>query len=357
VSERLDETAAGYAWEQAKRSSDSPRAAGALLAPHVRADEDLRKRESLLRTAVTEAERSGDPALIYGPQHRLGLHLEAMGTLEQAQQALASAVAASAQDADLSSCHAAVTNDHGIVLARLGRHEKASECFALASQFAERSGEQALTRSAQGNRGLMAWLEGRTSDCLELWDGAFRTARSADDAAANARILNNVGVLKLLEGNGDEAVHQEALRLFNRAILLAQRGGDIRGLAFTYNNLGLSFSGPPHGEHSAAIPFVEMSLALLTGPLDILARLYVLNNNIIIYEQVHFEPARKFRAQFADTLKTFTSAYPHRSADVERSVYAGDLSDSTDGIPEDDEWEICEHPVLLRAFSRCGVRD
>jgi tetratricopeptide (TPR) repeat protein len=341
-----------YPWEQAKQPSESARAVGTLLGPHVRADEDFRDLESTLRSEVSDAEKSGDPTLSYRSHHRLGLHLEALGSLEQAERALREAVVASANDSALSLQHVAVMNDHGVALARLGRHEEAEESFRQASKGSGGREKPPLALSAQRNQGLMAWVDGNPNGGLDLWADAFRAARTVDDAGANAQILNNVAVLGLLEGNGEEA-----LLLFNRAILLAQRGGDIRSLAFAYNNLGLVFSGSPRGDHVAAIPFVEMALALLTGPLDILARLYALNNNIIVYEQAHFEPARKFRAQFSETLKSFTSSYPHRRADVERAIFARNSSGSKEGEASgDDEWEISADPVLLRACARCGVQ-
>lgn len=334
-----------YSWEQAKRPSDSPRAAGALLGAHLRADEDLFERESELRAALERANAAGESREVCSTLHRLGLHLEAMGGLEAAEQALASAVA-TADGKSRSPEHAAVANDRAVVLARMGRHEEANESLARA----ECLGENEIAGHVQRNQGLLALVEGDLARSLDLWNAAFRTARNIDDPGANAQILNNVAVLRILEGEGDEAY-----QLLNRALLLAQRAGDIRGLAFTYNNLGLGFSGPPQGNHSAAIPFMEMALALLIGPVDILARLYVLNNNIIVYEQAHLEPARKFRSQFAATLKTFASSYPRRSSDIERSVFARP-SEGLAATPEhDDEWEISAHPVLLRSCSRYGI--
>lgn len=340
-----------YGWEQAKRSSDSPRAVGALLEPHISADEDLRAREARLRSEAAAAEDKADPVLTYRAHHKLGLQLEAAGALEMAEPAIARAVDASSTG-EMPVAHAAATNDHGIVLARLGRAAESRPAFERAAELVEGAGLDTLTHSVMCNRGLLAWAEGQTNTGLELWSTAFGTARDADDATTNAQILNNVAVLRLLEGEGDEA-----MQLLNRAILLAQRGGDIRSLAFTYNNLGLIYSGYTRGDHFAAIPFVEMALALLTGPVDVLARLYVLNNNILVYEQAYMEPARKFRAQFAETLKFFNSNYPRRSADIERIVYASPAAEVVEESSAEDQWEIFPHPVLLRPCSRCGAQE
>lgn len=341
-----------YPWEQAKQPSESARTVGALLGPHVGADEDFRNLESGLRLEVADAESSGDAALIYRAHHRLGIHLEARGSLGQAERAMREAALVTVDNSELSLSHLAALNDHGVVLARIGRLEEAEENFNRASQRIGNREKSALVLAVKRNQGLMAWISKDPTLGLDLWADAFRSSRTADDAGANAQTLNNVGVLRLLEGEGDEA-----LQLFNRAILLAQRGGDLRSLVFAYNNLGLTFSGPPRGDHIAAIPFVEMALALLTGPLDILVRLYVLNNNIIVYEQAHLEPARRFRAQFAESLRSFTCAYPQRRADVERAIFARGASNVTEvDLPLDDEWEISADPVLLRAGARCGVQ-
>jgi tetratricopeptide (TPR) repeat protein len=261
------------------------------------------------------------------------------------------AALATANNSELSLSRLAALNDHGVVLARLGRLEEAEENFERASERVGGREKPALALAVKRNQGLMAWIGEDPTAGLDLWADAFRAGRTADDAGGNAQTLNNVGVLRLLEGEGDEA-----LQLFNRAILLAQRGGDLRSLVFAYNNLGLTFSGPPRGDHIAAIPFAEMALALLTGPLDILVRLYVLNNNIIVYEQAHLEPARKFRAQFAESLKAFTSTYPHRRADLERAKFASSSGLRDPDLSRDDEWEISAAPVLLRAGARCGVQ-
>lgn len=345
-----DDSHQAYPWERAKQPSESAREVGALLGRHVSADEDFRDLESNLREEVSNAEKSGDPASVYKSQHRLGLHLEALGKLEQAERALNEAAVVSAASSALLSGHAAVTNDHGVILARLGRHHEAAELFRQAFEHVGGSEKHTLGLSAQQNLGSMAWINQGPTAALDLWAEVFRTARAIDEPGAHSQILNNVAVLRLLEKEGDEA-----LQLFHRATLAAQRGGDVRTLAYAYNNLGLFFSGPPLGNHIAAIPFVEMSLALLMGPLDLLARLYALNNNIIVYEQAHFEPARKFRTQFAETLKSFTSAYPHRAADIERVVYSRSPAPSNDlSVP--DEWEISADPVLLLSLARCNVQ-
>jgi tetratricopeptide (TPR) repeat protein len=349
VEREATHTGVVYAWEQAKRSSDSPRAVGALLEPHIRADEDLRERESQLRAEAAQADESGDSALIYRAHHRLGLHLEAVGALEMAESAMGRAVEASD---GAPKAHMAATNDHGVSLVRLGRADEARPAFDRATDIATSVDAESLAHSVMSNRGLLAWHEGQEREGLDLWSSAFGTARDADDATTNARILTNVAALRLLEEESEEA-----MQLLNRAILLAQRGGDIRSLAFTYNNLGLIYAGYTRGEHFAAIPFVEMALALLTGPVDVLARLYVLNNIILVHEQAYMEPARKFRAQFDGTLKFFSSSYPRRSADIERTVYASPSADTPDGGPGEDRWEIFPHPVLLRPGSRCGVQE
>jgi tetratricopeptide (TPR) repeat protein len=336
-----------YDWEQAKRSSDQPRALGALLEPHVRADEDLREHEAQLRSEVVAAERSSDARSLCEARHRLGLHLEVAGALEAAQESLAAAASDSASEVP-AAARTAVLNDHGVLLLRLGRVGEADDLFRQAVELAEREPRQDLANAVRRNRGLAAWAGGTPEEGLELWNTAFRLGRAADEAGGNGKILNNVAILRLLQGEATEA-----MQLFNRAILLAQRGGDIRALAFTYNNLGLVFSGHTRGDHFAAIPFMEMALALLTGPIDVLGRLYVLNNNIIVYEKAHLEPARKFRAQFSETLKSFHSSFPRRSLDVERVPYASH-------VPEpdaDDAWEIASTPVLLRSCSRCGPQE
>lgn len=345
-----DETSGGYTWDRAKRPSASPRPAGVVLERHIRQPgDDLEDHEIRLREDLTAASERGDAALIYAASHRLASHLEALGALDQAEILMRDAVSASNGNSQCANEHLAALNDYAIVLARLGQSEDAIANLMRASKINGQP-RSSLTQSVLRNRGLMDSLNGDRVKAFELWDKAFRTAREVDDPAASGEILNNVAVVQLLAGENDHA-----LQLFNRATLLAQRGGDIRGLAFAYNNLGLIFSGPPRGDHFAAIPFVEMALAL-TESIDTLASLYILNNNIIIYEQAHLEPARKLRGTFAEILKSFSSVYPNRAHDIERAVYSKDRPESAEDRGRDAEWAISGHLALLRSFSRCGVQ-
>jgi tetratricopeptide (TPR) repeat protein len=341
-----------HAWDEPKRSADSPRPAGILLDAHAQAGQDLHEREARLRSQVSESEQIGDPFELYKAQHALGLHFETEGALDQAEESLRSAVEVCRGESALLRSMAAVSNDHGVVLARLGRRVEAEDSLASASEILQFEDLDPITLAAKRNRGLISWAGGKSSAALDLWNEVFRNARDRDDAEANAQILNNVSVLRLLDGEAEEA-----LQLLSRAVLLAQRAGDLRGLACMYNNLGLIFSGPPRGDHVAAIPFVEMALALLSGAIDVLARLYVLNNNIIIYEQAHLEPARRFRRQFSDTLKAFPFSYPSRLADVERTIFSSDHSPVTVEDSADREWEISAHPALLCCCARSGVQE
>lgn len=338
-----------FSWEQAKPPSDAPRPAGLLFKAHAQESDDLRDRELRLRMAVAEA--GDDSPRLCTANHLLGLQMEASGHLASAEATLCKAIEASEGDPALALARAAAMNDHGVLLARLGRHEDAVDEFSAALEIVDASRHEEVVLSLQRNSGLMEWINGNAPAALKLWSAGFSKARERDDAGANAQILNNVATMRLLEGEGSEAV-----LLLNRGVLLAQRGGDVRSLAFLYNNLGLVYSGAPRGDHFAAVPFVEMALALLEGSIDMLARLYVLNNNILVYEQAHLEPARKFRAQLASALKAFTTSYPSRAADSEYVAFSSSAVDTSgDGL--EDEWEISAYPGLLRTFARCGVMD
>lgn len=339
-----------HAWEEPKRPSESPRAAGALLDAHIRADDDFRERETLLRQALASAEEEGDTLRLPRAHHRLGLHLEAEGALQQAEAMLRTASASANESNCPQADRAAIANDHGVTLARLGQLVEAESQFARAVELASPDELGGLWSAAEANQGLMAWVGGDEERALACWNGAFRTARESDEAAVNAQVLIHVAIRRLQAEEGEAA-----LQLLNRAVLLAQRAGDVRTLAFAYNNIGILFSSYPRGDHSAAIPFVEMALALLVGTVDVVARLNVLNNNVLTYEQVHFEPARKFRTQFTETLKSISFAYPSRWADIEPMVFARGQVELSEAAGH--EWEIYEHPVLLRSCARCGVRE
>jgi tetratricopeptide (TPR) repeat protein len=271
--------------------------------------------------------------------------------LEAAEKSLSAAVSICSSDASAKEWTAAL-NDHAVLLLRLGRDSEAADKLEEARSIASAGGWDDVACCVNRNKGLLAFTQERPQEGLGLLNTAFQEGRAADDAVGNGQILNNVAVLRLLE---DDTA--EAMQLFNRAILLEQRGGDLRGLAFTYNNLGLVFSGHTRGDHFAAIPFMEMALPLLTGPIDVLGRLYVLNNSILVHEHAHLEPARKLRVQFGDTLKSFHSSFPHRALDAERIVYEKEDSESFSEPTPNDEWDISPAPVLLRPCSRCGPQE
>ena len=271
--------------------------------------------------------------------------------MEAAEKSLAAAVSTCSSDASAKEWAAAL-NDQAVLLLRLGRDTEAADKLEESRSIAIAGGWDDVARCVNRNKGVLAFTQDRRDEGLDLLNTAFREGRAADDAVGNGQILNNVAVLRLLE---DDTA--EAMQLFNRAILLEQRGGDLRGLAFTYNNLGLVFSGRTRGDHFAAIPFMEMALPLLTGPVDVLGRLYVLNNNILVHEHAHLETARKLRIQFEETLKSFHSSFPRRALDAERIVYANEESESFSGPTANDEWDISPAPVLLRPCSRCGPQE
>jgi len=302
---------------------------------------------------VIDAEQGADPVLHYRSNHQLGLFLETQGDLDGAMHSLTKATGASHGHSDLIRAHAASANDLGVVMSRLGRHEEALERLRQAFDLARRANLEDVAFACQRNQGLVHWADNDRSSALDLWDTVFDAARRVDDAVGNAQILNNVGVMRLLEKD-----REAAFQLFTRALLLAQRGGDLRNLAFIYNNIGVSYAGPPHGDHVAAVPFVEMALALLTSATDVLGRLYALNNCIIEHEQVqlggHVEPDRKFRNLLAETLKSFTTPYPSRFADIEQ---VRTPNHPADDVTVDREWALSTYPVLLRSCSRCGVQE
>lgn len=227
------------------------------------------------------------------------------------------------------------SNAAAVVAARGGDGVRAATL--LADLLADRKVETADAGSLClfQNRGVLYADSGELESALKLWDEVFIRARAIDAALVNGSILNNVGVVLAERGERDQAS-----QLFQRAMLLSQRGGDFGCLVRTYSNQGMLHS--ISGDHFAAVPFIEMALAL-SDAVDVVSQANLLNNAIWVYEHAHVEPALLFRRMYADVLKSLTSALPPRQDDAEffavKSVFSGG-----DG----DEWGIFDAPILLR---------
>ena len=152
--------------------------------------------------------------------------------------------------------------------------------------------------------------------------------------------MNNAAVLLARQGQASEAE-----RLLQRAIVLRQRGGDLRGLGHTYNNLGLLSQ--KRGNLVGAIPFLEMAAVLLAEAGDLPALVIALSNNVVVFEQHYLEPARALRETFESAIAAVTIYLPRPVPDsnvVRLRTYSSVVPSEE---PAEPEWGVIAEGAAL----------
>ncbi len=120
-------------------------------------------------------------------------------------------------------------------LIRSGTPRRARAFLDDAVPVLARSAHRAAHRTALNLRGVASFAIGALDDAQAAWDEALDLAQRGDDPLLVARTTNNLGAIANLRG---AAAH--ALYLYQLAVPLYQRLGELRGLAETYHNLAIS---------------------------------------------------------------------------------------------------------------------
>lgn len=124
------------------------------------------------------------------------------------------------------------TEAHG----RLGEHDAAARCAALALDLARARLDPSTELRAVHFQGAIAWQRGAVEEAEAHFRHALELARRLDDVAAQARAFNNIGILEHLR-----IEPQAALASYQLALAAYQQAGNPRGLAETHHNMAISW--------------------------------------------------------------------------------------------------------------------
>jgi tetratricopeptide (TPR) repeat protein len=121
-------------------------------------------------------------------------------------------------------------------LLRSGEPQRARACLRAAAPQLETGVHRAAHRTALNLLGAASFAVGALDEAEAAWDRVLELAQQNDDATLVARATNNLGAVANLRG-----ARHEALRLYNLAVPVYQRLGELRGLAETFHNLAITY--------------------------------------------------------------------------------------------------------------------
>ncbi|HEU5173469.1 MAG TPA: tetratricopeptide repeat protein [Gemmatimonadaceae bacterium] len=121
-------------------------------------------------------------------------------------------------------------------LLRCGEPQHARACLEAATPLLERTAHRGAHRTALNLLGAASFAVGALDEAQAAWDRLLELAQQTDDVLLLARATNNLGAIANLRG-----ARHDALRLYNLAVPVYQRLGELRGLAETFHNLAMTY--------------------------------------------------------------------------------------------------------------------
>jgi tetratricopeptide (TPR) repeat protein len=121
-------------------------------------------------------------------------------------------------------------------LRRTGRTSRALETLARVEPEVRRRGDRWTLGEVINLRGIAQWESGRAGEAEATFGELLEAATEWGDEESTSRACNNLGVLAHVRGRRDLA-----LTLYQRALAAYQRLGNVRGLAETHHNLGITY--------------------------------------------------------------------------------------------------------------------
>lgn len=144
-------------------------------------------------------------------------------------------------------------------LMRCGAPQRASECLEHALPALAHSAHRTAHRTALNLLGAARFAIGALDEAQAAWDRALELGEQAHDSLLVARATNNLGAIASLRGSWHDALY-----LYQLAVPLYQRLGDLRGLAETFHNLAIVYRdlgdlGPADEYERRAIHFAQQA--------------------------------------------------------------------------------------------------
>jgi tetratricopeptide (TPR) repeat protein len=121
-------------------------------------------------------------------------------------------------------------------LLRTGEPRRACDCLRAALPVLSHSPYRAAHRTALNLLGAASFALGALDEAQAAWDRALELAQQANDPLLVGRAMNNLGAVASLRGDWHHALY-----LYQLALPLYQRLGDMHRLAETFHNLAIVF--------------------------------------------------------------------------------------------------------------------
>lgn len=144
-------------------------------------------------------------------------------------------------------------------LMRCGEPQRATAFLQQAVPALSRSAHRTAHRTALNLSGAASFAVGALDDAQAAWDRALELAQQAGDTLLVARATNNLGAIASLRGSW-----HHALSLYQLAVPVYQRLGDMHRLAETLHNIAIVYRDlgdlPAADEHEMrAIQFAQQA--------------------------------------------------------------------------------------------------
>ena len=148
----------------------------------------------------------------------------------------------------------------------VGQTQRALDTASAVEKLAQLRGDRRLRAEAANLVGIAHFEAGRLAEAEECWGGLLASAADWGDEESATRASNNLGVLANVRGQRDRA-----LLHYERALASYQRLGNVRGLAETHHNLGISYRDLGFDREADAHFRRAMELAATAGAEDVIA--------------------------------------------------------------------------------------
>lgn len=119
-------------------------------------------------------------------------------------------------------------------LMRIGEPRRACDCLQEAIPVLSHGPHRSAHRTALNLLGAASFAVGALDDAQVAWDRALELAQQSSDPLLAGRAMNNLGAVASLRGDWHHAIY-----LYQLAVPIYQRLGDMHRLAETFHNLAI----------------------------------------------------------------------------------------------------------------------
>ncbi|MCD4702140.1 MAG: tetratricopeptide repeat protein [Candidatus Aegiribacteria sp.] len=121
----------------------------------------------------------------------------------------------------------------GVTYWRMGKYDKALECYLKALNILEDSGDNSGTAPVLNNIGIIYNTMGDRKKALDYYNKSIKICEELDDKKGLANSFNNAGNIYRKSGESDKA-----LKYYQKALKIRENSNDKRGFSHTLTNIG-----------------------------------------------------------------------------------------------------------------------